>query len=283
MPTQRVVRAGQRRSVGVVADSRARSGRQRARAASAPSATSRSISVRPSGRTTARAGRRVRLHQGHATAAARTGNPRPPGPGQIPLIPDNAHQPSLAYVPYLLTGDRYYAEEMAFWANYGMLRTDPGDGVRGSQGILANNEVRGLRVGAAQSRRRGGLLSRRVAGEGVSGAEGDQQSPVARRLRQQRRTRSSNPFQILWINKRPEGRQYIALWEAELPGAMRSIARTSRGSPADWRIAMRSRGSSSGCLRASPIIRVSTARPICSRLEPRTRPTPQRWRRSIRP
>ena len=41
-----------------------------------------------------------------------------PGPGQSPLIPDNAHQPSLAYVPYLLTGDRFYAEEMAFWANY---------------------------------------------------------------------------------------------------------------------------------------------------------------------
>src|SRR5215471_10340068 len=41
-----------------------------------------------------------------------------PGPGQSPLIPDNAHQPSLAFVPFLLTGDRYYAEETAFWANY---------------------------------------------------------------------------------------------------------------------------------------------------------------------
>src|SRR4029077_18336867 len=66
-----------------------------------------------------------------------------PGPGQSPLIPDNAHQPSIAYVPYLLTGDRYYAEEMAFWANYGMIRTYNGDGVRGSQGILAYNETRG--------------------------------------------------------------------------------------------------------------------------------------------
>jgi len=67
-----------------------------------------------------------------------------PGPGQSPLIPDNAHQPSLAYVPYLLTGDRYYAEEMAFWANYAMIRTYPGDGVRSSSGILENNEVRGF-------------------------------------------------------------------------------------------------------------------------------------------
>ena len=42
---------------------------------------------------------------------------------------DNAHQPSIAYVPYLLTGDRYYAEEMAFWANYAMMKTSPEAGV----------------------------------------------------------------------------------------------------------------------------------------------------------
>ena len=63
---------------------------------------------------------------------------------QTRLIPDNAHQPSLAYVPYLLTGDRYYADEMAFWADYAMIRTYNGDGVRGSLGILAYNEVRGF-------------------------------------------------------------------------------------------------------------------------------------------
>src|SRR6185436_9427815 len=66
-----------------------------------------------------------------------------PGPGQSPLVPDNAQQPSIAYVPYLLTGDRYYAEEMAFWANYGILRTDNADGIRGSQGILAANGAAG--------------------------------------------------------------------------------------------------------------------------------------------
>lgn len=37
------------------------------------------------------------------------------------LVPDVSSQPSLAYVPYLLTGDRYYAEEMCFWANYALL------------------------------------------------------------------------------------------------------------------------------------------------------------------
>src|SRR5262249_61192150 len=39
--------------------------------------------------------------------------------------------------------DRYYADEMAFWANYGMLRTYPADGLRSNVGVLDNNEVRG--------------------------------------------------------------------------------------------------------------------------------------------
>ncbi|MGI6656356.1 MAG: hypothetical protein ACOX5Z_05965 [Desulfobulbus sp.] len=32
--------------------------------------------------------------------------------------PDRAHQPSLAYIPYLLTGEHYYMEEMMFWASF---------------------------------------------------------------------------------------------------------------------------------------------------------------------
>jgi len=43
----------------------------------------------------------------------------PPDPKQIRLDPDLAHQPSLAYVPYLVTGDFYYLEEAYFWADYG--------------------------------------------------------------------------------------------------------------------------------------------------------------------
>ena len=35
-----------------------------------------------------------------------------------PVQPDHAHAPSLGYVAYLLTGDRFYAEEMSFWASY---------------------------------------------------------------------------------------------------------------------------------------------------------------------
>jgi hypothetical protein len=69
-----------------------------------------------------------------------------PGPDRCPLTPENAHQPSLAYVPYLLTGDRYYAEEMAHWANFTLLATRPTSGSwnRGSQGLLSVNESRGF-------------------------------------------------------------------------------------------------------------------------------------------
>ena len=134
-----------------------------------------------------------------------------PGPGQSPLIPDNAHQPSLAFVPYLLTGDRYYAEEMAFWANYSMLRTYPQNGVRGADGILAYNEVRGY-----------GWALRNIAD---AAAYYPDASPVRAYLAQKVTANlqwldayanaqgSSNPFKILWLNKRPEGAQYISMWE----------------------------------------------------------------------
>src|SRR5438105_673206 len=134
-----------------------------------------------------------------------------PGPGQSPLIPDNAHQPSIAYVPYLLTGDRYYAEEMAFWANYGMLRTYPADGVRGSQGILAYNETRGYgwslrNIVDAAAYYPGAEVRNYLAQKVTSNLAwlddyANAQSPTA------------NPFRILCIGKRPDGNQYIAMWE----------------------------------------------------------------------
>ncbi|MDI3289368.1 hypothetical protein [Polyangium sp. 15x6] len=43
-----------------------------------------------------------------------------------PYEPDSAHQPALVYLPYLLTGDRYYLEELQFWANFNMLQSNPG-------------------------------------------------------------------------------------------------------------------------------------------------------------
>ena len=81
--------------------------------------------------------------------------------GGSPLLPDNAHVPGgLALVPYLLTGDHFYADEVGFWANYAELATWPGnsptddasraggDATAGSgRGILATNQVRGFAWG----------------------------------------------------------------------------------------------------------------------------------------
>ncbi len=52
-------------------------------------------------------------------------------PGSLPSSSDNpnshdiAHQPAIAYVPYLVTGDYFYLEELQFWANYNMLWANP--------------------------------------------------------------------------------------------------------------------------------------------------------------
>src|SRR3954470_2552714 len=58
---------------------------------------------------------------------------------------DNAHHPSLAFVPYLLTGERYFADELAYWANFSLLGSFASDDNRkGAQGLLIGNEVRGI-------------------------------------------------------------------------------------------------------------------------------------------
>ena len=45
-----------------------------------------------------------------------------------------AHQPSVAFIPYLLTGDRYYADELKFWAEYCIISWGGDRG--GSRGLL---------------------------------------------------------------------------------------------------------------------------------------------------
>jgi hypothetical protein len=58
---------------------------------------------------------------------------------------DIAHQPSLAYVPYLLTGDRFFLDEMKYWANFCLIGSQPDDYARnGAAGLLVSNEVRGI-------------------------------------------------------------------------------------------------------------------------------------------
>ncbi|MDR2041676.1 MAG: hypothetical protein LBP98_05095 [Tannerella sp.] len=58
--------------------------------------------------------------------------------------PDGAHVPSLAYVPYLITGDRYYSDEMLHYANHAVLGSWFGNNGRmGEQGLIWQNQMRG--------------------------------------------------------------------------------------------------------------------------------------------
>jgi len=45
---------------------------------------------------------------------------RLPDGSRTPTQPDHAHMPSIGYVSYLLTGDKFYAEELSFWAAFQM-------------------------------------------------------------------------------------------------------------------------------------------------------------------
>src|SRR5690606_38118052 len=36
-------------------------------------------------------------------------------------VPDNAHQPQPFFIPYLLTGEHFYQEQMQFWAGFSLL------------------------------------------------------------------------------------------------------------------------------------------------------------------
>jgi hypothetical protein len=42
-----------------------------------------------------------------------------------PYSPDISHQPSFAYIPYIVSGDFYHLEEMQFWANYCVTSKSP--------------------------------------------------------------------------------------------------------------------------------------------------------------
>ena len=75
-------------------------------------------------------------------------SPRPAGdrpylrPATSPYSVDNAHLPSLAFIPYLLTGDYYYLEEVQFWANWCMLIQNAAYREK-EKGLLAPDQTRG--------------------------------------------------------------------------------------------------------------------------------------------
>jgi hypothetical protein len=67
-----------------------------------------------------------------------------PGCGDCatPYTADTAHQPSFAYLPYLVTGDYFYLEEMQFWGMWDAFNDNPG--YRGAEkGLLQPGQVRG--------------------------------------------------------------------------------------------------------------------------------------------
>lgn len=61
---------------------------------------------------------------------------------ESPYTPDTSHQPSMAYLPYLVTGDYFYLEELQFWAAWNPLGTDPGYSGDG-QGLVRWDQIRG--------------------------------------------------------------------------------------------------------------------------------------------
>lgn len=65
-----------------------------------------------------------------------------PGAALEEMVPDVAHQPSIVYLPYLVTGDHFYLEELQFWTAWNPLETSPGS--RGfEKGLMKWAQVRG--------------------------------------------------------------------------------------------------------------------------------------------
>jgi hypothetical protein len=81
------------------------------------------------------------------TVNPKTGKPEgfPPCPNDAcksPYTLDVPHQPAFAYLPYLVTGDFYYLEELEFWAMFDAFSSNPGyrDNIKG---LLKPEQVRG--------------------------------------------------------------------------------------------------------------------------------------------
>lgn len=64
------------------------------------------------------------------------------GDCKSPYVPDSAHQPSIAYVPYLVTGDYFYLQELQFWADWNVFRQNPYYR-KFEKGLLWDQSVRG--------------------------------------------------------------------------------------------------------------------------------------------
>lgn len=92
----------------------------------------------------------------YMTIAGRSTDTRNPATGKYEAFPtcatatsckspythDISHQPSLVYLPYLVTGDHYYLEELQFWGMYDVFNSNPGYREH-VKGLLKPEQVRG--------------------------------------------------------------------------------------------------------------------------------------------
>jgi hypothetical protein len=61
---------------------------------------------------------------------------------KTPFTHDVSHQPAFAYLPYLVTGDYYYLEELQFWGMFNVFASNPGYR-ENIKGLLKPEQVRG--------------------------------------------------------------------------------------------------------------------------------------------
>jgi hypothetical protein len=80
--------------------------------------------------------------EGRSTDAGSDAFPNPGGDTSTPFTADSAHQPSLAYLPYVLTGDYFYLEEVQFWAMFNVFKSNP-DYRGAGQGLIISDQLRG--------------------------------------------------------------------------------------------------------------------------------------------
>jgi hypothetical protein len=59
-----------------------------------------------------------------------------------PYTSDSSHQPAFAYLPYLVTGDYYYLEELQFWAMINTFETNP-NYRQNTKGLYQDGQIRG--------------------------------------------------------------------------------------------------------------------------------------------
>ena len=59
-----------------------------------------------------------------------------------PYDPDTSHQPNLAYLPYLVTGDYYYLEELQFWGMWSAFASHP-EYRKHDKALVMSDQVRG--------------------------------------------------------------------------------------------------------------------------------------------